>query len=319
MEPKRKGYSVGLELECIFACAPENGAERDRDRKISKCLNEFAELLRGGVSGYNIVVCLDPIPAVPTDAERELVTRNFVVSRDFTIKPENQGFGVELTTPALTNGSWNIVIPRLMEHLQSTGKIKFNYSTGLHIHIGITDEEWNTYTEQYKYKELQQIAKAVLLFEKQISTLHPTRDPLGEHGMKYHNYCGESALLRKLDMKQKIEMIDDLPDGNVWELIKCINYSIFHLDFCRNYVFNFGSTLKYNTIESRQPAGTLDHKWILDLITRTISLIANAIETSDEQFLEWATNGISDPGVYKKFGVPVPFFLEHGIEGGSIR
>ena len=301
--PRQKGgYSVGVELECIFACSPENRATKEK--RISKCLNEFAELVRGGVSGYDVVVVPGIRPSALTDAETELVTKNFVVGRDYTIKAGNQGFPIEITTPVLTNGSWNDVIPRLMEHLQSTGKITFNYSTGLHIHIGTTDKEGNIYTERFTCKELQQIAKAVLLFEKQISTLHPTRDPLGEHGVKFYQYCGENALLSKLDMKQKIEVIASLPSNDVNALLNCINYT--EIGFNRNFVFNFGSIVKYDTIESRQPAGTLDHEWILDLITRTISLIENAIETSDEQFLDWATNGISDPGVYKKFGVPAP-------------
>lgn len=313
----KPAYSVGIELECVFAVSTVSGPSGDS--LFARSFSQFAELVRDGlkagseqgVSGFNVEIQPTPTSLLEREDAKIFVRENFVVKPDYTIfvGPEDifprpfQDSGVELTTPALTEESWSRILPHLMSHLKESKRVAFNDYTGLHFHIGKMKE--GQYTK-YTTKELKQVAKAVLLFENQMSTLHPGRDPQGENGLRHYKFCGDSDILRNLGMKQKIEMITNLPDGgdDVGRLIRCINPGWFESE--RNYVFNFESFLKYGTIESRQPGGTLDHERILDLITRTTSLINRAIETSDGQFLEWATNGIHDPSVYKEFGVPAP-------------
>lgn len=76
--------------------------------------------------------------------------------------------------------------------------------------------------------------------------------------------------------------------------------------YCRLYKYNLTSIQRFQTVEFRQAIATDDGDSIVSWVDTAIRFIRSAISTPDAEFDAWADAGISDPGVYRRFGVPVP-------------
>lgn len=308
------GYTVGLELEFLYTpeVFPKNPGDYQRVwNEIAKALEPVAAnypTKRGDVKPQVMVFSKEGY--TPWGHTKD-VREKFVISEDATIIPSDCGkeVRIEVSTPVMENGSWIDVIPMMMKHLGDTSRVSFNNSTGLHIHLGVG------VGKSFSLPQSKKIAEAIIIFERQLDTLHPTRGTFRNRGREdtFYKCVSENKALRGLDTKQKIELISAVEDeGSAEEnyppeagLLRLINPD-GDGGWEKNYAYHFGSIEAYGTIEFRQAIGTLDARWTLDWTRRIISLVEKAIHTTDGEFLRWAENGINDEEVYQSFGVPAP-------------
>lgn len=254
----------------------------------------------------------------------------FQVGEDISIDPSAGSddlsrsgmLGIEIATPILRNTSWKWVIPEMTRVLKTSFKLGFNYSTGLHVHIGIG--------RSYKLQDLRRISKAIVLFEKQMDAYHhvsrrESRGP-GSVPTFWILSCRDYSLplkgLSDIDMMKKIDIAANHEDEGIGisQLLRTINSTpgqelskLYDGHFShpfRGYRYNLTSIVDIGTVEFRQAIATDDGELIVDWISRVIKFVTSSIATPDEIFHNWAQYGISDPNVYRQFGAPPPEGLE---------
>lgn len=233
----------------------------------------------------------------PYDPRTFSVQHNFVVGLDPSIQPDpshsREEYGIEISTPAFTDQVWEKVIPVMMKYMRESGRFKFNETTGLHIHLGKGIEN------KFSFEEQSNISKAIVIFEKEMSTLHPERVPSTGYGLRYYKLCTENPILKPLSTKQRIELIDSVHDSrksNEWKSHKLENImnhpspspSNLSAGSEKYYTYNLGSNRKYGTIEFRQAAATLDDDRILQWIDKASLFTLQACKTGKERFLRLA-------------------------------
>lgn len=237
----------------------------------------------------------------------------FAVKRDSTIIPGSKlggGKGIEVTTPIMKNTSadskesWRYTVPKMYEALRCNAvrvnrSIEFNSTTALPVHIGLGDNR------TYNLPDLKRICKAILLFEKQLDTLHPTcRNPADQFDLKNMlKSCGGNSHFVRLGAVEWLDWVDRV--GDIRELIRLVNSSegmapgTCAQRYAKHNLFGLN---KFGTIEFRQAHGTIDTEVTVNWIQTVIAFVTEAVATLDAEFNTWAEDGF-DASVYERFGV----------------
>lgn len=297
MSVSEKAVTIGVELEFLVRNLPKSYPWTGQFKLASDALVPLATRLRAQVLDMVNEQLNQLLP-------REVITGAFQVKRDMSIKPDPETppqRAMEVATPILRNEEWKSAIPEMTQILSSIFSLGFNDSTGLHVHIGIGRE--------YTLRDLKRIAKAVVFFEKAMDSYHPKSRCQNKGNRPYTSYIysnRESFMLCDLSNIQMIESIEEASD--IYQLLGIINspFSDSALPFSRQYRYNFTSVKRFQTIEFRQAAATDDGNHIVEWIGMIIKFITTAISTPECEFEVWAKDGIHDPEVYSRFGVPVP-------------
>lgn len=298
MSVSEKAVTIGVELELLVRGLPKSYPWTGQFKLASDALAPLAARLR--------VLVLDMVNEQMNQLlPREVISEGFQVKRDMSIKPSPEDppqRTMEIATPILRNEEWKSVVPEMTQILSSTFSLGFNRSTGLHVHIGIGRE--------YTLRDLKRIANAVIIFEKAMDSYHPRDRCHNKGGNRPHNsyICSnrENFMLHDLSDTQMIESIEEASD--IEQLLGVINSPSGDstLPYSRQYRYNFTSIKRFQTIEFRQAAATDDGNYIVEWIGMIIKFIISAISTPECEFKIWAKDGIHDPEVYSRFGVPVP-------------
>lgn len=237
----------------------------------------------------------------------------FAVKGDSTIIPGTKlgsGKGIEVATPIMKNTpadskeSWRYIVPKMYEALRSNatragGSIAFNSTTALQVHIGLGANK------TYRLPDLKRICKAILLFEKQIDTLHPScRNPVDQFDLRNMlKSCGGNRHFACLAVAESLEWVDRTAD--VRELIRLMNSSegmapgTYPQRYAKHNLFSLN---KFGTIEFRQAHGTIDTEVTVNWIQTVITFVTQAVATLDAEFDSWAQRGF-DESVFERFGV----------------
>lgn len=291
--------TIGVELEMIIYGFPDSFPVSGEFKLVAQVLAPLA----GKLGTY--VIDTGSISDMDYDLSGVNRVAAFQVQEDTSISvryPVERG--VEVATPILRNGQWETTIPDMCQALKANFRLGFNSSTGLHVNIAIGRD--------YTLQELKRISKAVILFEAQMDTYHPGCRSLGASGNSKSLYWIQSSrhnrTFESLNNLACLEVIEKA--ANLKILLSAINRTgdRGHSDRC--YKYNLTSVMHYNTVEFRQAMGTDDEGQIKDWIDRVIQFVTSAISTPDDVFDTWAREGINDPSVYPRFGVPVPNTLE---------
>lgn len=299
MSVSENAITVGVELEFIIRGIPKSVPRDHQFALVAEALGPLGEKLGAQI--------LDMVNSKEYDAlPGDDITAAFQIKRDLSIKldPETPvQRSVEVATPILVNKQWETAVPEMIQLLSSAFKLGFNRTTGLHVHIGIG--------RSYSLCDLKRVAKAVILFEEQMDTYHPEhrcprKDAQGTGPSNmYIRSNREGFMLQGLSNSQSMLAIDEVP--SVLRLLGVINPPIVSpTTMCRQYRYNLTSVRRFRTVEFRQAAATDDSQKIVEWIGMTIKFIISAISTPDSVFDTWARDGIDDPDVYRRFGVPVP-------------
>lgn len=246
-------------------------------------------------------------------AQRDHPELHFQIKDDISIKPFHpinkslHGRGVEVCTPILTQDNWEQTLRSMCAAIttacqQCGAAIHFNDTCGLHVHIGLNRE--------YTVRELKQLAKAIVLFERQMDQHHPRhrRPPppsQGKSSMITSNLDNHG--LRGLTPAQMIWRIDDQTD--VHRVLRIINGANDgnYTSISRFYKYNLTCALTYKTVEFRQAAGTIDAEWIVAWVKNICSFVIAAAATEDETWYEWAESldsVVTDAEIRSRFGMP---------------
>lgn len=299
MSVSENAITVGVELEFVIRGIPKSVPRDGQFALVAEALGPLGEKL--GAQIFDMVNS-NEYDTLPGDE----ITAAFQIKRDMSIKLDPEipvQRSVEVATPILVNKQWETAVPEMIQLLSSAFKLGFNHSTGLHVHIGIG--------RKYTLCDLKRVAKAVVLFEEQMDTYHPEhRCPrkeargTGLPNMYIRSNC-EGFMLQDLSNSQRMLAIDEVP--SIPRLLSVINPPIVApTTMCRQYRYNLTSVRRFSTVEFRQAAATDDSEQIVEWIGMTIKFIRSAISTPDSVFDTWARDGIDDPDVYRRFGVPVP-------------
>lgn len=296
--------TIGVELEMLISpkTIPQTTlSEKEAFKLVAKALIPVA----GRLGTY--VIDTGSTNGV-TDCSHAKLMAAFHIQKDdsITSKYPQNGLerGVEVATPILRNGQWEIAIPKMCQALRKNLALGFNESTGLHVHIGIGRD--------YRLQDLKRISKAVTLFERHMDTYHSTCrfvEPvlINDWDFNYIQSNRYNKVFKDLSDLECIKVIDQVPDipQLLWK-INCHSryYSPRKAD--KWYKYNLTSVEKYGTIEFRQAIATDNEDDIVDWIDTAIRFVTSAISTPDDMFDTWARDGVNDPAVYEWFGVPTP-------------
>ncbi|KAI5847924.1 putative amidoligase enzyme-domain-containing protein [Morchella snyderi] len=311
--PRRRNLTIGVELEAIIDnLTLEDGLEVYRI--VADALHPLACELGTGV----VYQCGIEPPYAP------FINTLFQVIDDLSIETSlkqdsdtetsiplweaSNSAGIEVITPIMRNDEWTFIVPEMMGVLRRSFDISFNRTTALHVHVGIG--------RPYTLRDLKRVAKAVILFEDAINTLHPlyrnSRYTLiGSHILP----CRKGEHLKGLsdyDMMMALEKT-----SSIAELIYTINpipsfmHNVTQTPFphWKGYRYSFTSIPTLGTIEFRQAAGTLNGEMAVIWIKRIAKFVISAVSTSDDMLESWAKAGIgrtTDAVILEAFGAPVP-------------
>lgn len=306
--------SVGVELEFILALPKSANVG---------ILEEFSKLIPNALgpvgAKYSVKVyqtghMSDSTSALldaTGDMCEEVLHNGFHIQFEptITIPPDRLDFPIEyrsaeVSTPILRKGIWRGLIPDMCMALKTDKefKLKFNDSTGLHIHIGIGRD--------YTLQDLKRISMAIILFEEKMDFCHPvsrchtfsTDMHMSQIASNRHN-----KFFERLGTLQCINEIEKSTD--IYDLFSKINCDPFVVGSasCRSYKYNILASENYGTIEFRQAIAVDDGAKILKWVDQTIRFVVNAISTDEQEFKTWASLGVDgiEPVVYERFGVPI--------------
>lgn len=312
--PRRLDLTIGVELEAII----DNLTVEDClevHRIVADVLYPLAEELGTSVS-YQYGLKLPDIPfpntlfqviddlSIETDIKQD---SNGAETSTPIWEPSNSA-GVEVITPIMRNDEWTFIVPDMMALLKRSFDISFNRTTALHVHVGIG--------RPYTLRDLKRVAKAVILFEDAMNTLHPLyRNShytlIGSHILP----CRKGGHLNRLSDYDMMMVIEKTTSSA--ELIHTINpipnfmLNANHTPFShwKGYRYSFTSIPTLDTIEFRQAAGTLNGEMAVNWIKRVAKFVISAVSTSDEMLENWAKEGIgrtTDAFILEAFGAPIP-------------
>ena len=296
-----RGVSIGVELEaCFQLSSPE-----DKTMVLSEVHDILRVAMWRGVGIHGLLEVPQQSKALKLDEVRRLAEGNFVVRSDERIIPNDEAkeYGVRITTPVFNNRAWEKFMLVMMDGLQSSGRFKFNHTTGLNIHVG------KERGEKFSLEELKRVSKAIVLFERHMSATHPIRDPSKKTGPELisYSFCNETPRLKDLSTKEKIGLIESISEESI--LFDCMNYDGGD-STGKRYTYNLRSNDRFGTIEFRQAAGTLDYELTNYWIRGVITFVWRACRTGEVEFLEMAEYGIKE-GDYVAFGLPFRHWTEH--------
>jgi hypothetical protein len=311
--PRRRDLTIGVELEAIIDnLTLEDGLEVYRI--VADALHPLAKELGTSVA-YQRGLEAPDVPFLNTlfqvidDLSIETnIKQDSDVETSVSIWEASNSAGVEVITPIMRNDEWTFIVPDMMGHLRTSLDISFNRTTALHVHVGIG--------RPYTLRDLKRVAKAIILFEDAMNTLHPLyRNSrytlLGSHILP----CRKGGHLNGLsdyDMMMALEKTTSIA-----ELIYTINPVPYfmnnanHTPFShwKGYRYSFTSIPTLGTIEFRQAAGTLNGEMAVNWIKRIAKFVISAVSTSDDTLENWAKAGIgrtTDAYILEAFGAPAP-------------
>lgn len=284
----KESISIGMELEMVIVNLPPNALEHTTIFEIVK--DGLNSLHPDGISIRTDV--WTQVTGNQPDRKRFIVTDEKSV--EVTLFDEEQqkeitGYAIELCTPILRNRSWKWVIPTVVEHVRKTFDCRFNYTTGLHVHIGC-GEGWGL-------QSLKRIAKAIIIFESSMDKYHPS------HRKPEHNWCISSNSKN-----------DNLAGYTKLEAVKLLEAAITKRDLLdligphKFFKYNLNAVETHGTVEFRQGDAAVDGDMAVDWIDRVVKFVETAIKTNHSSFEIWARS--EDPWyscsrkVFEEFGVP---------------
>lgn len=312
--PRRLDLTIGVELEAII----DNLTVEDClevYRIVADALHPLAKKLETSVS-YQRGLKLPDVPFPNTlfqviddlSIETDIKQDSDGTETSTPIWEPSNSAGVEVITPIMRNDEWTFIVPEMMALLRKSFDISFNRTTALHVHVGIG--------RPYTLRDLKRVAKAVILFEDAMNTLHPpyrnSRYTLiGSHILP----CRKGGHLNGLSDYDMMMVIEKTT--SIGELIHTINpiphfmLNANHTPFShwKGYRYSFTSIPTLGTIEFRQAAGTLNEEMAVNWIKRTAKFVINAVSTSDGVLENCAKEGIgrsTDALLLEAFGVPSP-------------
>lgn len=280
--------SIGMELEMVIVNLPSSLLED----------TTIFEIIRNGLNALHpdgISIKADvwtQVTGNQPDRKRFIVTDEKsveVILYDETRHREIVGYAIEICTPILRNCSWKWIIPTVVEHLKTTFDCRFNYTTGLHVHVGHGDG--------WSLKNLKRIAKAIVIFESSMDKYHP------RHRRPEHNWCISSNRQNdNLARYTKLEAVR-LLEGTTTkrELLDLIGPHKF-------FKYNLNAIETHGTVEFRQGDAAVGGDMAVDWIDRVVKFVQRAIRTDQSSFETWARS--EDPWyscsrkTFEEFGVP---------------
>lgn len=287
--------TIGVELEMLLCGLPKNTPENEEFELVAQSMIPLAEKL-----GACVINTATMPGAYPDD---EVLVQAFNIQCDTTIDTRDpSGRGVEVATPILRSDQWRTVIPEMCQVLKKNFRLRFNSSTGLHVHVGIG--------RNYTLLDLRRISKAIIIFEAQMDTYHPRCRSLeavmGFSNQKFIRSNRHNRVFNGLSDSECMEVLDEPLE--IDELLRQINCNpvVRYMSHKRFYKYNLTSVMNYGTIEFRQAIATDDGDQIVDWVGRVILFVTSAISTPDEVFDTWARDGVNDSDVYRRFGIPIP-------------
>ncbi|KAH8154067.1 uncharacterized protein LAJ45_01834 [Morchella importuna] len=208
---------------------------------------------------------------------------------DEDVGEEIPGYVVEICTPILRNRSWKYIIPTVMEHLGASFDCRFNFTTGLHVHVG--------YGEGWGLDHLKKIAKAIVIFESSMDKYHPAHRQAGKNWCLSSNRHGDN-----LSSYTKLEAIELLENALTQrELLDLIGPHKF-------FKYNLNAVKTHGTVEFRQGDAAVTGEMAVDWIDRVVGFVERAIITDHSSFQGFARS--EDPRhscskkIFEEFGVP---------------
>ena len=194
--------------------------------------------------------------------------------------------GVEITSrvlPARDEGFHEVV--EVLDIIKSRYQLIENSSCGLHVHVGVSQED-----KSWPLGTLKRFAQLILAFDHQINSLHPDRRVSGN---KYCVQNSEGELLQQPNPFLRGKAIELCTEGDFEEgFIKMMNANLN-----REMAYNFTnlSSIMYpkttkRTIEWRQHEGTSDGLRIRAWCEFATGLVKYAHETPQLENLELLLN-----------------------------
>lgn len=288
--------TVGVELEMILHHVVEDSEYDDGCKLVVAALEPLARTLR--VDIVNTASDLEERRNMRQLENLAWLNESFHVQGDETIVyDEDSEQCAEVATPILGYRNWATVITKMCNALKKSQnfKLRFNDTTGLHVHVGIKGG--------YNLQQLKRISKAVILFEPLMDLRHPNRLSARSKNEDYFQSNRYNRVFKDLTDLQCMRVIDEATTTEqLLERINCNPVAGHRQSYIRDYRYNFTSS--YGTIEFRQAIATDDEDQILDWVGRAIDFVTAAIDLStDRMFEEWARGG-AGPNVLRRYGVP---------------
>ncbi|KAG0633546.1 putative amidoligase enzyme-domain-containing protein [Tuber brumale] len=238
-----------------------------------------------------------------------LMRGGYEISTDESVSVETeQGVGVplEVSTPILYNTSWKWVIPEMISILGRCGKLAFNTTTALHVHVGMR--------RKYRAHEIRRICKGIIIFEEEIDKLHHrTRVPTRDDRRSFYKTCRYNDTFKYMTTQQALSHLDSQP--SMVQLVMCVNPDTCGSSCERTYKYNFCSLWHYRTIEFRQARATDDPGEILEWTNTVTKFVEACLNTRREEYVRMAgPSGITGDDLVR-FGVRPPPIARPGGAG----
>lgn len=284
----KDSISIGMELEMVIVNLPPDALEHTTIFEIVK--DGLNTLHPDGISIKTDV--WTQVTGNHPNRKRFIVTDEKsveVILYDEAQQKEITGYAVELCTPILRNSSWKWVIPTVIEHLRRTFDCRFNYTTGLHVHIGC-GEGWSL-------ESLKRISKAIVIFESSMDKYHPA------HRKPEHNWCISSNRHN-----------DNIAKYTKLEAVRLLEAAVTKRDLLdligphKFFKYNLNAVETHGTVEFRQGDAGVCGDMAVDWIDRVVKFVGAAVKTENSFFERWARS--EDPWrscprrVFEEFGVP---------------
>ncbi|KZO92112.1 hypothetical protein CALVIDRAFT_601784 [Calocera viscosa TUFC12733] len=254
------------------------------------------ECLVPGVDSTSLKLVQDIINAGPSQRARFADEgppddTHWVLKTDDSIEPLRWQWPVEIMSPPFhdmpqqsshsilpAERDWKNALHEVLAPFNEHELLSTNFTTGLHVHIGMgIGMRWSI-------TELRKIALLFVLFEKQFDMYHaPHRWKTNhDHNERYIKSMRNSPTCRPLsDHQLGISILG----ATSWEeLAGLINPD--PTGYSRNYKVNFSAVAQHGTVEFRQHEGTVDPDHILYWGTTLLALVRLAVRADDQALLE---------------------------------
>lgn len=228
------------------------------------------------------------------------ITENGFVSPVIPIEDVTwvRGKAVEICTPIMTSQNYSNILDIMLNHLNTELDIRFNRSTGLHVHIGCgKGMKWSI-------DDIKAIAKAVVMFERLIDRMHP-ESRLDQVSWIIRSNRSSSDHIAASSMSDIFGYFDSCKTTE--QLVNLMGRDRF-------VKYNFTANDRYGTVEFRQALGTGNSKEVIDWVDFVAGFVKAALEVTKEEWVEFgkivgmgsAEETLKlDPEVLNRFGIPI--------------
>lgn len=183
--------------------------------------------------------------------------------------------GVEVVTPILREASVQRTIPKMLNAIRGLD-IRFNASTGLHVHVGRRGG--------WTYSQLIKIAKAVVIFEEAMDKKHPpcrlANDTYFKSNIELLGIKGRKRTYRVKFIESSVELLKWKSGESVlsWLVLA------FQGGDDRGVKYNFRSVRKHGTVEFRQGVAAVDEAYVMGWTETVLNFVTAAINTERKGF-----------------------------------